>query len=224
MATDHTVAAPPRRGMTILVNSGCTANSMNADRNSVAAQSAGAARSIRDVGAGGLSNAFPELVDGAHKGAHFELRKVPLEESGLSPREIWSNEAQERYVLAIAPADLASFEGQKLYSTGGAKDLTLRKLGAVPTRMTTAEVYQSMSRGTIDGGVMSYATALAYRLQGIVKSATTDENFGSGVITSRSIPEDPSIRRCSGRGRPVESDVIIPALRSRVSKFTQIME
>ncbi len=66
--------------------------------------------SIHDVGAGGLSNAFPELVDGAHKGAHFELRKVQLEESGLSPREIWSNEAQERYVLAIAPADLAAFE------------------------------------------------------------------------------------------------------------------
>jgi phosphoribosylformylglycinamidine synthase len=66
--------------------------------------------SIHDVGAGGLSNAFPELVDGADKGAHFELRKVPLEESGLSPREIWSNEAQERYVLAIAPADLAQFE------------------------------------------------------------------------------------------------------------------
>jgi phosphoribosylformylglycinamidine synthase len=66
--------------------------------------------SIHDVGAGGLSNAFPELVDGADKGAHFELRKVPLEESGLSPREIWSNEAQERYVLAIAPADLAKFE------------------------------------------------------------------------------------------------------------------
>lgn len=66
--------------------------------------------SIHDVGAGGLSNAFPELVDGADKGARFELRKVQLEESGLSPREIWSNEAQERYVLAIAPADLARFE------------------------------------------------------------------------------------------------------------------
>jgi phosphoribosylformylglycinamidine synthase len=66
--------------------------------------------SIHDVGAGGLSNAFPELVDGAGKGARFELRRVPLEESGLSPREIWSNEAQERYVLAIAPADLARFE------------------------------------------------------------------------------------------------------------------
>jgi phosphoribosylformylglycinamidine synthase len=66
--------------------------------------------SIHDVGAGGLSNAFPEVVDGAGKGAIFELRKIQLEESGLSPREIWSNEAQERYVLAIAPADLAAFE------------------------------------------------------------------------------------------------------------------
>ncbi|TCK43429.1 phosphoribosylformylglycinamidine synthase [Paraburkholderia sp. BL8N3] len=66
--------------------------------------------SIHDVGAGGISNAFPELVDGAGKGARFELRKVQLEESGLSPREIWSNEAQERYVLAIDPADLPAFE------------------------------------------------------------------------------------------------------------------
>ena len=66
--------------------------------------------SIHDVGAGGLSNAFPEVVDGASKGAVFGLRKIQLEESGLSPREIWSNEAQERYVLAIAPADLPEFE------------------------------------------------------------------------------------------------------------------
>ena len=66
--------------------------------------------SIHDVGAGGLSNAFPELVDGADKGARFELRQVQLEESGLSPREIWSNEAQESYVLAISPADLPMFE------------------------------------------------------------------------------------------------------------------
>jgi phosphoribosylformylglycinamidine synthase len=66
--------------------------------------------SIHDVGAGGLSNAFPEVVDGASKGAIFDLRKIQLEESGLSPREIWSNEAQERYVLAIAPADLPAFE------------------------------------------------------------------------------------------------------------------
>ena len=66
--------------------------------------------SIHDVGAGGLSNAFPELVDGAHKGAEFDLRRVPLEESGLAPREIWSNESQERYVLAIAPDQLPLFD------------------------------------------------------------------------------------------------------------------
>ncbi|MGI4814334.1 MAG: phosphoribosylformylglycinamidine synthase [Janthinobacterium lividum] len=66
--------------------------------------------SIHDVGAGGLSNAFPELVEGAERGADFSLSEVPLEESGLSPREIWSNEAQERYVLAIAPQSYALFE------------------------------------------------------------------------------------------------------------------
>ena len=65
---------------------------------------------IHDVGAGGISNAFPELVDGAGKGARFDLRQVPLEESGLAPKEIWCNESQERYTLAIAPEGLALFE------------------------------------------------------------------------------------------------------------------
>ncbi|MGY0194870.1 phosphoribosylformylglycinamidine synthase [Leptothrix sp. BB-4] len=64
---------------------------------------------IHDVGAGGISNAFPELVDGAGKGATFDMRKVPLEETGLAPKEIWCNESQERYVLAIAPESLALF-------------------------------------------------------------------------------------------------------------------
>ena len=65
---------------------------------------------IHDVGAGGLSNAFPELVNDAGRGARFDLRAVKLEESGLSPKEIWSNESQERYVMAIAPASLPQFE------------------------------------------------------------------------------------------------------------------
>ncbi|MCK0113036.1 phosphoribosylformylglycinamidine synthase [Ornithinimicrobium sp. F0845] len=64
---------------------------------------------IHDVGAGGLSNAFPELVDDAGLGAGFDLSAVPLEESGLAPKEIWSNESQERYVLAIAPESLEAF-------------------------------------------------------------------------------------------------------------------
>ena len=66
--------------------------------------------SIHDVGAGGLSNAFPELVHDDGRGGRFDLRKVPNDEPGMAPMEIWCNEAQERYVLAIAPEDLARFE------------------------------------------------------------------------------------------------------------------
>ena len=64
---------------------------------------------IHDVGAGGISNAMPELVHDAGCGAAFDLRAIPGEEPGMSPREIWSNEAQERYVLAIAPERLEEF-------------------------------------------------------------------------------------------------------------------
>ena len=64
---------------------------------------------IHDVGAGGISNAMPELAHDAGCGAAFDLRAIPSEEPGMSPREIWSNEAQERYVLAIAPQRLDEF-------------------------------------------------------------------------------------------------------------------
>ena len=67
-------------------------------------------RSIHDVGAGGLSNALPELVEGAGKGGHFNLDQIPVGQTGLSPAEIWCNESQERYVLAIAPQSLPLFE------------------------------------------------------------------------------------------------------------------
>lgn len=65
---------------------------------------------IHDVGAGGLSNAFPELVDDAERGAIFDLSLVPVDDAGLSFAEIWCNESQERYVLAILPTDLERFE------------------------------------------------------------------------------------------------------------------
>ncbi|HEX7719081.1 MAG TPA: phosphoribosylformylglycinamidine synthase, partial [Woeseiaceae bacterium] len=65
---------------------------------------------MHDVGAGGLSNAMPELADFAELGAHFELRNIQIEEPGMSPREIWSNESQERYVLAIGPESLPLFQ------------------------------------------------------------------------------------------------------------------
>jgi phosphoribosylformylglycinamidine synthase len=100
---------------------------------------------IHDVGAGGLSNAFPELVNDAGRGARFDLRAVPLEESGLAPKEIWCNESQERYVLAIAPESLEQFKAfcerercpfsvvgvatEERHLTVGAVDLPLPPLG-----------------------------------------------------------------------------------------------
>jgi len=65
--------------------------------------------SIHDVGAGGLSNALPELVHDSGRGAQFELRNIPSAEPGLSPLEIWCNESQERFVMAISPEDLENF-------------------------------------------------------------------------------------------------------------------
>jgi phosphoribosylformylglycinamidine synthase len=64
---------------------------------------------IHDVGAGGLSNAFPELVSDGGRGGQFELRNVPNDERSMSPLEIWCNESQERYVLAVSDADLPRF-------------------------------------------------------------------------------------------------------------------
>ncbi len=65
--------------------------------------------SIHDVGAGGLSNAMPELVNDAGRGANFELRAIPNDEPGMAPMEIWSNESQERYVLAVMEEDMDRF-------------------------------------------------------------------------------------------------------------------
>lgn len=65
---------------------------------------------IHDVGAGGLSNAFPELVHDSGRGALFQLRAVPNADLGMSPMEIWCSEAQERYVIGVAAEDLPKFE------------------------------------------------------------------------------------------------------------------
>ena len=66
--------------------------------------------SIHDVGAGGLSNALPELVDGADCGARIDLRDIPSEEPGMTPMQAWSNEAQERYMLAVDPQHFDVFK------------------------------------------------------------------------------------------------------------------
>ncbi|WP_262141071.1 phosphoribosylformylglycinamidine synthase [Serratia entomophila] len=65
---------------------------------------------IHDVGAGGLSNAMPELVSDGGRGGRFELRDILNDEPGMSPLEVWCNESQERYVMAIAPAQMAQFD------------------------------------------------------------------------------------------------------------------
>lgn len=65
---------------------------------------------IHDVGAGGLSNAMPELAEMSGRGARFDMTKIPVEESGMSPLEIWCNESQERYVIAVLPEDLERFD------------------------------------------------------------------------------------------------------------------
>ncbi|WP_018693132.1 phosphoribosylformylglycinamidine synthase [Algicola sagamiensis] len=65
---------------------------------------------IHDVGAGGLSNAFPELVSDGGRGGQFELRNVPNDEPGMSPHEIWCNESQERYVMAVRPEQFETFQ------------------------------------------------------------------------------------------------------------------
>ncbi|MEY0571370.1 AIR synthase-related protein, partial [Providencia huaxiensis] len=65
---------------------------------------------IHDVGAGGLSNAMPELVNDGGRGGRFELRNVLNDEPGMSPLEIWCNESQERYVLAVSPEKMPLFD------------------------------------------------------------------------------------------------------------------
>ena len=65
---------------------------------------------IHDVGAGGLSNAMPELVNDGGRGGKFELRAIPNDEKSMAPHEIWCNESQERYVMAVKPENLAAFE------------------------------------------------------------------------------------------------------------------
>jgi len=90
-----------------LAGNGQSGNDVNASNNSA---DGNPIVSLHDVGAGGLSNAMPELVNDHEMGAHLNLRKIPSLEAGMSPMAIWSNEAQERYVLAIRPESKEQFD------------------------------------------------------------------------------------------------------------------
>ncbi|TAK65584.1 MAG: C4-dicarboxylate ABC transporter [Betaproteobacteria bacterium] len=91
----------------------------------------------------------------------------------LPPQQIFS-----RHELK----SVKSFEGMKLTTAGGAKEIMLRKLNAVPIRMGAPEIYESLSRGTIDGGILATASVLSYNLPGPAKYVTLGENFGSTVV------------------------------------------
>ena len=78
---------------------------------------------------------------------------------------------------------LAGIEGQKLRSLGAATDSTIRKIKGVPLRISAPEINESMSRGTIDGGLMGYPTVLSYDLTRLVKTATSGANFGGAIVT-----------------------------------------
>ena len=93
-----------------LAGNEASGNDADASNTSNASKDGNPIVSIHDVGAGGLSNAMPELVDDHDMGAHLNLRKIPSLEAGMSPMAIWSNEAQERYVLAIRPESQAQFD------------------------------------------------------------------------------------------------------------------
>lgn len=93
-----------------LAGNGQSGNDADVSNASNASKDGNPIVSIHDVGAGGLSNAMPELVDDHDMGAHLNLRKIPSLEVGMSPMAIWSNEAQERYVLAIRPESREQFD------------------------------------------------------------------------------------------------------------------
>ncbi|MFK4446063.1 TRAP-type C4-dicarboxylate transport system substrate-binding protein [Caballeronia udeis] len=80
-------------------------------------------------------------------------------------------------------AGLKDLSGLKIRSAGGAMDFTLQRLGMVPVKMTPPEVYESMSRGTIDGAVFPYMSAMSYGMQPLVKQGSTSHNFGTVVLT-----------------------------------------
>ena len=103
-------------------------------------------------------------------------------------------------LLLSAPRNVTSAKdlaGLKVRTAGGAMDLMVRSIGAVPVRMAAPEIYESMSRGTLDGAVLSYQSVTSYDLNRLIKSGTVGLNFGTAVITYmmgetkwRSLPED----------------------------------
>lgn len=123
--------------------------------------------------------------------AYWSLAK---EGGFLYENEFKPNRIRPLFIAALPPyqavlgasanvANLSDLAGKKLRASGGAQDLTLRELGMVPVRMAPPEIYESLSRGTIDGTLFSFVSVESYKLADIVKSATVGQNFGTVVVT-----------------------------------------
>lgn len=134
-----------------------------------------------------LPASFTESCQGTM--AYFKLAR----EGGiLDKREFQPTGIRLLYTIVLPPyqvflgkkkiENLKTIEGLKIRSSGGAKELAVRKLGAVPISMSTPEVYEALSRGTIDGMLFPFSSIYSYDLQGLLKSTTVGENFGSFVV------------------------------------------
>lgn len=110
----------------------------------------------------------------------------------LAQKEFQPNGVRAIFAVVLPPyqiytkgkfESIKNLEGMKLYTAGGAKELAVRKLKAVPIKMATPEVYESLSRGTIDGVLFPWASLFPYNVHTLVKYATVGESFGSFAAT-----------------------------------------
>lgn len=121
--------------------------------------------------------------------AYYQL----AEHGVLKSEEFGANGVRILFALVTPPYQLftgrqkiegvKSIDGLKLRTTGGAMDATVRWFHGTPVRMAAPDLYQSLSRGTVDGTLFPYASVISYDLAGLIKYATTEENFGSAVLT-----------------------------------------
>lgn len=119
--------------------------------------------------------------------------KLARNDGILAKKEFEPNGVRLMFTLVLPPyqvftgkkplESIKDINGLKLRTAGGAMDATVRAFGGVPVRMAAPELYESLSRGTVDGMLFPYASMLSYDLAGISKYGTTGENFGSAVLT-----------------------------------------
>ncbi|NYT61690.1 TRAP transporter substrate-binding protein DctP [Alcaligenaceae bacterium] len=125
--------------------------------------------------------------------ATLAYEKLASDDGILVKKEFEPNGVRLMFALVMPPyqvftgkkplENVKSIAGLKLRTAGGAMDATVRKFDGVPVRMAAPDLYESLSRGTVDGMLFPYASLLSYDLAGITKYGTTGENFGSAVLT-----------------------------------------